>query len=139
MKYTTPGDKPPFPEVRIRITDRGWPRPLRYDTYAAMVDTGASVTCVPEDKVPPMAKTLTTTKKVKFAGGGEADRDFVLLLDARLEVLDKQGQPVATFSLTKMYLLMLKEGLVGRDLLNDCNCTFNGPTLTFDIVKTAGP
>lgn len=139
MYYTTPTDQPPYPGVKIRITDHGWPSPLYYDTFEAMVDTGASFTCVPEDKVPPKAKALTTTMTIKLADGSETDREFVIVRDAVLEVLDAHGRIVATFRRSKMHLLIIKDGLLGRDLLNDCLCTFDGPGLQFGIVKTSGP
>jgi len=133
MNYTTSATEPPYPEVRIKITDRGWTTPLPYDVFEAMVDTGASCTCVPEDKVPLRAKTVTTKKTVMLADGSSAVREFVIVRDALLEVFDKTGKCVKTFSRTKMPLLMIPRGLMGRDLLNDCVCTFDGPSNFFDI------
>lgn len=133
MNYTTSANEPPYPAVEVRITDRGWKTPLKYGAFEALLDTGASFTCVPEDKVPPTAKTVTRKRPVTLADGSTTVREFVVVRDAVLEVFDKSGNRVKTFSGTGMHLLMIKRGLLGRDLLNGCVCTFDGPAQSFDI------
>lgn len=135
MNYTTSATtvEPPYPEVQIRITDRAWQPPLPYGVFEAKVDTGASFTSVPEDKVPAPAKKITRKMSVMMADGRLAIKEFVIVRDAVLEVFDKSGKRVKTFSRTKMHLLMIPRGLMGRDLLNDCVCTFDGPHQSFDI------
>jgi hypothetical protein len=134
MKYVTP-PTPPYPAVKLRITDNGWDTPLQYDPFDAMLDTGASITGVPENKVPVKARNLIRVRQIRLADGTLIDREFVLLRKGYLEVLDEKNQPVVSFTRNAMYLLIIPVGLLGRDLLNDCICSLNGPAQTFSLTK----
>jgi hypothetical protein len=133
MVYKDKPGQPPYPEVQVRIVDNRADGRLPYPLFRAMVDTGASCTCIPEWAIPANPKPLKTKRTVEYADGRKEIGEFLIVPNAELEILDDTGQTVATITRRYLNLHILRVALLGRDMLNECVCTLDGPRSALDI------
>ncbi len=119
---------PPGPSVYLRIIDAR--RRLGLPRFAALIDTGADVSCLPKwivDKGPPLDYDWVP---VEAHDGRRKMERFVRILNATVEFSDEKETVLVTKEYKNLRLLILPWGLLGRDLLNSHVCELDGPRLT---------
>jgi predicted aspartyl protease len=97
----------------------------------ALIDTGASITCVPQTLINQIgrAKLVATVKKVRGAFGDHktnTERESYVL-DIRLDKCHFRGIEVVVLSPDREY------ALIGRDILNGYSVTFDGPNSLWQV------
>jgi hypothetical protein len=132
--------EPPCPRVRIRITDRN--RSISF-LFAALVDTGADQTCVPESVGggnPNISYDICTV-------WGEP-RELIRIPSAYVELMDEEDNVLFASEYKDLKLPVMGEelaesvqrrkeviGYIGRDLLNSHVCQFTGRSLSWHIAE----
>ena len=97
----------------------------------ALIDTGATITCVPESLINQIgrAKLVATIKDVRGAFGDrktKTERESYVL-DIRLDKCHFREIEVVVLPPDKEY------ALIGRDILNDFSITFDGPNSSWQV------
>ena len=108
------------PVSKITISWQGKNR-----TVDALIDSGASITCIPEHIV--LALSLRKIREIPVSGattGQKIPRPYYVV-DLRFLGFSFPANPV--LSMPKRY------ALIGRDILNQYTTTLDGPALQFSI------
>jgi predicted aspartyl protease len=97
----------------------------------ALVDTGATITCVPESVIAELGRRnlVATKKRVAGAFGDkrpQMDRE-AYVISIRLDHCEFEDIEVVVLPLDKEY------ALIGRDILNGFSITFDGPNDTWSV------
>jgi hypothetical protein len=115
---------PPCPAVVLRITNNL--TGLQIGPFTAVIDTGSDVTCVPAH-VAEGSGAVLVPQRIGYADGREEEVSAVEFLDAKIEFIDINGNLIKEQDYEGLTVLVIKEGLLGRDLLNRYRCEFDGP------------
>lgn len=110
---------PPAPSCEVTISCG-----VRARTRPALIDSGASCTCIPVELVADLKLRKIRDTNVGGATGQTQTRG---LYTATLELLGLHFPHHPVVSLEKKYII------IGRDILNKYNCVHSGPTLTFSL------
>jgi hypothetical protein len=124
--YYDSNETPSCPAVRIRITDNF--QGSTFAPFPALIDTGADVTCVPEAITAGVTDLIYERVQVDFADGPARMGKCLYLAEATIEFLDDLGQVLLAQSYRDLYLLVLPDGLLGRDVLKYHICQLDGPS-----------
>ncbi len=113
----------PFPCIVIRAK-----RPENPDISAqteAIIDTGASMTCLPRKLIDALGRDNLVYDELAVAGviGMQHMRSFVVDME------------IAKCTFTRIEVIEIEKefALIGRDILNNYILTFNGPGLTWSV------
>lgn len=101
----------------------------------ALVDTGASCTCLDPEVLATLGLTPTGTTSVVTAGGVPEERD---VYDVALAIPSGKGEQVFfehTMAVVAAPLLKSQgfHALIGRDVLSRCILNYNGSTKTYTL------
>jgi len=97
----------------------------------ALIDTGATITCVPESVIAELGREnlVATKKNVEGAFGGrqtQTERE-AYVLNIKLDKCYFHDIEVVVLPPDKDY------ALIGRDILNDFSITFDGPNSSWQV------
>lgn len=124
---------PHAPRVWLRITDNF--NRLRFQSFAALVDSGAHYTCIPQsvaDRTP--GYNYEEDYAEEFTGNHVRVR-LVRILEATVEFLDNGGNVLLKNSYANLRLPIVRaEGLLGRDILNRHLCVLDAPNFAGKVI-----
>jgi hypothetical protein len=129
MSFSIDYDKsasPPKPYLRVRITDNL--SKLTFQSFVAVVDTGADNTCIPQSvttQTPGYSRSYVMAEEFT---GNVVMVEVVRILDATVEFLDQQDNLLFRNRYANLEMPVVDaEGLLGRDILNWHHCVLDGP------------
>jgi hypothetical protein len=131
-------NQPPSPVVRLRITDTK--RQLQFDSFDALVDTGSDITCIP-------LRVVNSTPNITYERCTVEDPETHVKKPAKLlrvtsafvEFLDINNTVLFSQTYRDFRLLIRTDGILGRDVLNQHNCEFQGPVSKWFIRSARRP
>jgi Retroviral aspartyl protease len=124
-------NEPYAPSVRLRITDTF--SNLQFETFTALVDSGADYTCIPRAVVDRVSGYSYDWRSSEEFTGNVVQVKRVRILEAWVEFLDTQGETVFSAKYANLRLPIVQSGLLGRDILNHHRCVLNGPGLAGEL------
>src|ERR1700752_1315556 len=115
FSYNT-SQNPAHPRVWLRVTDNR--RGFSFPQFDAVIDTGADGSCIPSAVVRqvPTQNYDYERAKVKDYTGTTRTETFVRILDATVEFMDSQSAILYTGNYANLRLLVIPNGLLGRDI-----------------------
>ena len=116
---------PACPAVRVIITDNN--SGTTFGPFDALIDTGADTTCIPNVIVDRIPGLIYSWYDVDFGDGSSKRNRFVSIDDATVEFLDSRGNVLLRKAHTDLLLQTIQSGYLGRDILNEHVCEFDGP------------
>ncbi len=123
--------RPPQPIVRIRIVDNR--RGVTLPAHVAVVDTGADCSALPRSVTGRVKELDYEIGRVKDYDGEESLQRFVRILSGTIQFLGEDDSVILEREFHNLRLLVIGEGLLGRDVLNSHYCELDGPGLKFLI------
>jgi len=111
---------------RIRITDV---HAKTLPVFDFIVDSGADCSCVPQTAVDHTLGLDYDIATVKDYDGRVRRLRLVRILEATVDFLDQQDRVVLSRQYTNLKLLIVQDGILGRDVLNEHICELDGPGL----------
>ena len=122
---------PPGPALKVKMSD---PESDKRRSVLALIDSGADITCISEEKVEELEKTL----------GYPIMMQSVSIVDSEGEVVEELQTYVICVILENDFPYVPNNGiltrdfgeedmLIGRDILSSLKVTLDGPNQTFTI------
>jgi hypothetical protein len=127
MIFYDASSSPALPMGRIRITDVRHAKTL--PIFDFIVDSGADCSCVPQAALDNVLGLDYGIAKVRDYDGKEKAVRQVRILEATVEFLSPDDHVVLTGQYTNLKFLIVREGILGRDVLNQHVCELDGPGL----------
>lgn len=117
------------------LTDAGQPAPA-WSKIRALVDTGASCTCVDTQIL--LGLGLTPTGRTQVAVPGRAPEehdqyDVGLVIPAAVQGDPQLSFPTIPVVATPLLSALGFDALIGRDILEECLFAYNGSAKTFTL------
>ncbi len=123
--------QPPAPCVRLCIFDNRLG--VRLGPFPALVDTGADCSCLPKSIRSSAPRLDYEFAQVLDFNGQTSTMEFVRILDATVELLDGRSTVRLRKSYSNLRLLVVSDGILGRDILNQHAVSLIGPGLRWNI------
>ena len=117
-------DSPPVPRLMVKISS---PRDVNISkNIMAIVDTGASKTCVPSDLIRYLGCIEYRNVNVYGVTGGPNRRKIVIV---HMKLSECEYKNFEVLEIDRGY------AVIGRDILNDYNLLFDGPNKAWRVNK----
>lgn len=133
MEYDKTYNGAPFPAVWIRISFQHQGNAIGFGPFRAYVDTGADVTCIPESVLPTESNQYRTTIPVRYADGSRRNRRGIIIPHAAVDLRNNAGNWVKGPTHRILRLILIRDALLGRDVLNSHVTVLDGPKLDLNI------
>jgi hypothetical protein len=120
---------PPTPKVQILRSER---KEVPELTGTALIDTGASITCISE-RVVKMLSLVAYDDKIDVGTGSGKEHRPLYDIGVILPVTTPDAIEVQAICLRGLDQLKSYDVLIGRDILSTCSLFYNGLTRTFTL------
>jgi hypothetical protein len=127
MIFYDASSSPALPMGRIRITDVRRSKTL--PVFDFIVDSGADRSCVPRAVLDHARDFDFGVATVQDYNGSIRQQPQITIAEATVDFLDQTGRVILTRQYTNLKLLVVQDGILGRDVLNQHVCELDGPAL----------